>query len=499
MIRNLRPLPKKRMSKRPKVSLQGATFVSYSPVEYALSLPEIVAIIASFCPLYSVRGKNNLMTVSKLWHKVISESDFYDNVSFRNLIKDCLKSPEGVIYILRDEKLLPYLTKERLLELIGCHKEFALHLLENEIMSGLCQYDLFRLASHHHEVGLFILKNEKYRKEFSDVGVSSLGHNHPKIADYLFNTQPNILDLAINEKSHPDIVRQMLNHSDNFNRLYAVGIVRDVAFKYLDVLVESCKDKKAFEFLKRFEINTPADFIQNLINLFEGGWLNWQHLIYLGCHHAEIAINILKTPTLLENINPDVIIAFGRYHKSVAMHILTTEKIYKKLNGNNLFSVCNFHFEAIEYLFNQPELLKKISMFFIKFIAYKHPKIGLAILKTEDYFTQLTSSELECIGCSGNSAVIEHILLTSVLYNKLTIENLEKICRANPRVVRKILYSSHLHKEIEAFHLERLRVVNEYISQLPPVDIAFDVSRLAKLWNVEKNTVDSVVNATLAI
>ncbi|MCS5710680.1 hypothetical protein [Candidatus Berkiella aquae] len=490
--------PLKRKSKRQKIhSSEVVTTTAHHLFEEALADPVIVKKILHYCPHYRFYGKNNMMIVSKQWHKVISESDLYENSSFQKLLQDCLISPEVVIDILRDETLLPYLSRRKLLELISCYKEFAIYILQMEIFSDLSLYEKALLTQYHHDVAMYVLKNPKYFDEKNMDLAITLGCQHPQVAQLILDKKiplstTQLLSLA---KSNSTIARQILNDKkcDTQN-------MRDIAFLHLDVLIDICNEKKIFPI--QVDFKTPEEFVLNLEHICRYNLVDDFDLLTLGKFHSEVAMQIVKCSVLREKLFFNGFTLYGDFvdmcilHRNVAEYVCDTPEWLSKLNIQELYRIGIVHPKVAMVILKTETLCDQLSSSTMANLGC-HQEIAMTILKTEKLYNRLTSHDLRKLGYSNNPLVVEHLLMTSAFCNKITQIDLIGICSKKPSVLKKVISLLALDKKNEV-HLKRLQAI-QHIAKLAPSDIAVAISQQSQAWNVETNQTEEVVVAKVVL
>ncbi|MCS5711110.1 hypothetical protein [Candidatus Berkiella aquae] len=463
-----------------------------SSAQIALGMPEIVATILHHYPRYGLRGQNNLATVSTVWHQVIKECHLQDEPTFEKLITDCLKCPEGVIHILRNDTLLPYLSERQVLRLISCHREFAIYLLENDVISVNSQ-NLLTLTKYHPQVAMHLLSNPQWLQRIRDY-VCFFGCQHHEIAEYILDnnirTGDDELDHRADLKRLADssliIARRLLNDPVIFEDLTEPNLKGPlVLYKHLELLIELSKTNESFAFLYSLnvEINTPEDFINHFETLCSFG-LSEQEVKVLGDYHPEIAMKFLQNETLCQRFlgaNAQFMINhWAKLHEAVAMHILKANNV----NDVELADLCKRHPVAAKYVINTPHLCNRLCMsYYGNFFSTQNEELAIDILKTETFHPKLHGTALLYLA-SNDPKAAKMILTTNKFCRKLTEANVRYICNQHLHIVRKILNTQSLRELVEPADLAILKAMDRQIIIKP---LLFGASKQAKGWDLKAN------------
>ncbi|MCS5711109.1 hypothetical protein [Candidatus Berkiella aquae] len=471
-----------------------------SPVQVALGIPEIVTNILHHYPRYGLRGQNYLVTVSKVWHEAIKQCHLQEEPTFEKLIADCLKCPESVIQILRDDTLLPYLSEEQILKLISCHSEFAIYLLKNDIISLiygnyiLNPTKLLTLTKHHSEVAITFFTNPKWRQKLLNIHIYKFGCQHLEIAHYILDN--NLQDNDIGEirsnglkslaASFVTIARRLLNDPATFRELTEPNLKGPkFLYQYLELLIETARTNESFGFLSS-KINTPNDFINQFENLCDLG-LTAEEIKVLGEYHSEIAMKVLQSKTLCEKyFDPKSCFQWGKNHETVAMHFLKTEPLCKNLDDDMVVELCKKHPAAVKYVLNTPDLCELVCMAFIyptKSVVHSLDEIPMHILKDPTLCEMLCEVPLLAFGAYHPRAA-KVILTTKDFYTKLSEEKINSICHKHPHILRKILNTQSLREMLEPEHLNKLESIDPQLHIKP---LLIKVSEQAKSWDLQTN------------
>ncbi|MCS5711108.1 hypothetical protein [Candidatus Berkiella aquae] len=476
--------------------------------QVALGIPEIVATILHHYPRYGLRGQNNLVTVSKVWHEAIKQWHLQDEPTFERLIADCLKCPESVIHILRDNTLLPYLSEEQILRLISCHGEFAISLLENDVLP-INHQSLLVLTKYHLQVAMYFFNDPQWFKRIK-YNLYAFGCQHPEIAQYILdNNLTDGNDLIRREglnklaESSLVIARKLLNDSVTFGNLTEPTLKGpQFLYKHLELLIELGKTNESFAFLHshNVEINTPEDFINHFEILCELG-LSEKEVGVLGDYHPEIALKVLQNETIFARyigINRLLMImGWVLRHEVIAMHVLETNNI----SDTRLSDLCKIHRAVATHVSNTPHLYNRlcINNLINGALLLQNAELAIAILKSNTADEQLNIDALMRLA-SGNPSVAKYILTTKKLYTKLSEANVRTISNQYPHIVRKILNTSSLRDLVEHTYLSILESIGRAFVIKP---FLVDVSEKAKCWDLQSNkpkeemNVDAVAKFTL--
>ncbi|MCS5710678.1 hypothetical protein [Candidatus Berkiella aquae] len=486
-------LLKERARKIRKIdSTENASEATYSPVEHALTIPEIIANILYHYPHSGILGQNNIMTVSKLWHKVLKENDLIDDFSFKKLIEDCVKYPEGVIHILKDKSLQPYLTTEKLFKIISCHKAFAIHFLQNIDISNSEQKDVAILANYHSEVVMCILEKLKtYEGNATFTGLlMRLGKQDPIIAEHILNT-PELIkraSLRLFSEINPNIAIRILNEPFGYGKCTKPGHYYPVVlFQYLEVLIEIGKKQKGFEFLKELNINTPEEFVCKLEDCALR--LSRNVLSEIALYNEEVRMKIMMTPSLRKKVGKSSIIHLGEVHAKAAMYILETRILHSYNSFDSVLATFARHITVAKYIFNTPELFNLLSHEIIVSIASKSHEMAMHILKTEELCKLLESKDIIKLGYE-NPTVAKYILSTPEICAKMMTDDMFALANKHSFVVKNILDTDEFRKRIDDTQLISLECLKYKIRNFTPSAIQQQVCKQAQLWNVLTNELD---------
>ncbi|MCS5711106.1 hypothetical protein [Candidatus Berkiella aquae] len=477
-----------------------------SSAQVALGIPEIVANILHQYPRYGLRGQNNLVTVSKVWHEAIKQCHLQDEPTFEKLIADCLKCPESVIQILRDDTFLPYLSEEQILKLISCHSEFAIYLLKNDFIP-INQENLLILTKHHPQVAMHLFTNPKWRQTLQQMNIYLFGCQHLEIAQYildnhlgsdLLHRREGLKTLA---ESSPIIARRIFNDPATYRDLTEHNLNGPkFLFKYIELLIErsNAERSKANQPSVLLQINTPEDFINHFEDLSELE-LSRLEVKVLGEYHSEIAMKVMQSERLFKKYcetrpyNTWVI-----NHEAVAMCFIKTEAFREFFDYYLMSRLCENHPAALEFLFNQEDL--RINMYANVFLNSDSPnlpldKIAMPCLKDPNFRRISHDSLLVSLG-THNPEAAKFILTTKELYTKLSENSVRLICNKYPHITQQILNTQSLRELVKPAHLAILEAVI-----IEP--FAVEISKQAKGWDLQSNKpskemdVDAVAKFTL--
>ena len=268
--------------------------------------------------------------------------------------------------------------------------EIAMEILKStEVLASINNNHLAMLGTMNKEVALHIVKAPSLRSKLSSEDLAVLGEDHEEVAEYILNTS---LITQFTFDTYDHFINLCHKHEKMVHLHFSRGLLAQLTHdqmaklgKYLSI--EKIKALKFHEVMPSFtaaqllEIGKDnealAMYILDTAALCDN--LHSHYLADLGANSLKVAKRIFNTPALFEKVRNNLA-QLVQEHEELVMQVLIDEALCNTFDGSELATFAQTHFVAAQYILENTALRDKLNVGHFHTIGAAFPSLVQKIL-----------------------------------------------------------------------------------------------------------------------